>query len=69
MKIFTIIKEDSKRIPNKNFVDVNGHPLWWHLLSELDGLDVTVNTDSKKFSEQLLNYNFKYYNNTVMILL
>ena len=22
MKIFTIIKEDSKRIPNKNFVDV-----------------------------------------------
>ena len=53
MKIFTIIKEDSKRIPNKNFVDVNGHPLWWHLLSELEGLDVTVNTDSQKFIKQL----------------
>lgn len=49
MKIFTIIKEESKRIPNKNFTDLNGHPLWWHLLSELKGLDVTVNTDSPKF--------------------
>ena len=49
MKIFTIIKQDSIRIPNKNFSDINGHPLWWHLLSELDGLDFTVITDSKKF--------------------
>ena len=59
MKIFTIIKEDSKRIPNKNFVDVNGHPLWWHLLSELEGLDVTVNTDSQKFIKQLEESNLK----------
>ena len=53
MKIFTIIKEESKRIPDKNFKDLNGNPLWWHLLSELDGLDVTVNTDSQKFLNQL----------------
>ena len=53
MKIFTIIKEESKRIPNKNFVEINGKPLWWHLLSELEGLDVTVNTDSQKFLDQL----------------
>ena len=53
MKIFTIIKEESKRVPNKNFKKINGYPLWWHLLSELDGLDVTVNTDSKKFIKQL----------------
>ena len=59
MKIFTIIKEDSKRIPGKNFTDVNGHPLWWHLLSELDGLDVTVNTDSQKFLKQLRSSNLK----------
>ena len=59
MKIFTIIKEDSKRIPNKNFVAVNGHPLWWHLLSELEGLDVTVNTDSQKFIRQLEESNLK----------
>ena len=59
MKIFTIIKEESKRVPDKNFKNINGHPLWWHLLSELDGLDVTVNTDSQKFVKQLEEYNLK----------
>ena len=59
MKFFTIIKEKSIRIPNKNFLDVNGHPLWWHLISELDGLDVTINTDSKKLIKQLKSSNFK----------
>lgn len=53
MKIFTIIKEESQRIPGKNFADLAGNPLWWHLLSELEGLDVTVNTDSQKFITQL----------------
>lgn len=53
MKIFTIIKEESQRIPEKNFADLAGNPLWWHLLSELEGLDVTVNTDSQKFINQL----------------
>ena len=59
MKIFTIIKEESKRIPDKNFADINGDPLWWHLLSELDGLDITVNTDSQKFIKQLRSSNLK----------
>ena len=59
MKIFTIIKEESKRIPDKNFADINGDPLWWHLLSELDGLDITVNTDSQKFIKQLQSSNLK----------
>lgn len=59
MKIFTIVKEDSKRVPDKNFIDLDGHPLWWHLLTELDGLDVTVNTDSIKFLGQLRNSNLK----------
>jgi len=53
MKIFTIIKEQSQRIPDKNFMDINGRPLWWHLLSELKNLDVTVNTDSQKLIKQL----------------
>ena len=53
MKVFTIIKEESQRIPGKNFADLAGNPLWWHLLSELEGLDVTVNTDSPKFINQL----------------
>ena len=59
MKIFTIIKEDYKRVPDKNFIDIDGHPLWWHLLSELDGLDVTVNTDSQRFLKQLSCSNLK----------
>ncbi len=59
MKIFTIIKEESNRVPGKNFIDINGHPLWWHLLSELEGLDITVNTDSQKFLRQLQNSNLK----------
>jgi len=59
VKVFTIIKEDSKRIPDKNFIDINGHPLWWYLLSELEGLHVTVNTDSKKFINQLRSSQLK----------
>ena len=59
MKIFTIIKEHSNRITEKNFTDVNGKPLWWHLLYELNGLDVTVNTDSPKFLKQLQSSNLK----------
>ena len=31
----------------------------WHLLSELDGLDVKVNTDSQKFINQLHSYELK----------
>ena len=33
--------------------------MWWHLLSELDGLDITVNTDSQKFLKQLSGSNLK----------
>ena len=62
MKIFTIIKENSERIPDKNFIEINGHPLWWHLISELDGLDITVNTDSPKFIKQLQSYKLKSIN-------
>mgnify|MGYP002883590620 FL=1 len=62
MKIFTIIKEHSERIPDKNFIEINGHPLWWHLISELDGLDISVNTDSPKFIQQLQSYQFKSTN-------
>ena len=59
MKIFTIVKEKSMRVVDKNFTNIYGHPLWWHLLSELEGLDVTVNTDSQKFIKQLRSSNLK----------
>lgn len=58
MKIFTIIKENSQRVPDKNFVNINGHPLWWHLISELSDLEITINTDSPKLIDQLRSYGF-----------
>lgn len=45
MKVFTIIKGKSERIPEKNFQDLDGKPLWKHLIEELSELDVYVNTD------------------------
>ena len=35
-KSFKIIKEESNRMPDKDFFVNNGSPLWWHLLSELE---------------------------------
>ena len=59
MKIFTIIKEQSNRISDKNFADINGSPLWWHFLSGPEGLDITVDTDSGEFLHQMLSSNLK----------
>ncbi len=46
------IKKKSERLPNKNFRLFNGRPLWMHILSTLDGIDVIdeilVNTDSEE---------------------
>jgi CMP-N-acetylneuraminic acid synthetase len=48
MKLFTIIKEHSTRINNKNFAIVNGSPLWMHLIQEVKGEPVFIDTDSDK---------------------
>ena len=40
MKFFIIIKEKSERLPNKNFLDLGGIPLYKHLLNELSTEDV-----------------------------
>lgn len=47
MKFFTIIKENSTRVPGKNFVDLGGIPLWKHVIFELKDQDVYIDTDSK----------------------
>ena len=54
MKFFVIIKENSERLPNKNFLQLNGSPLYWHLLSELKGQEVYVDTDSEEVYNNLL---------------
>ena len=53
MKYFIIIKEHSERVANKNFLDLGGKPLYKHLLDELKGEDVFIDTDSEKLYESL----------------
>ncbi len=48
MKFFIIIKEESERLPNKNFLTLGGIPLYRHLLNELTLEDVYIDTDSDK---------------------
>lgn len=48
MKIFTIIKANSERLPKKNFLDLAGKQLWRHLIDELSEFDCTINTDSEE---------------------
>lgn len=52
-KVFTIIKENSKRLPNKNFLELGGKPLWRWLVDELHDFEVYVNTDSLELLEEL----------------
>jgi len=48
MKFFIIIKEESERLPNKNFLTLSGIPLYRHLLNELALEDVYIDTDSDR---------------------
>ena len=52
MKFFVIIKQHSQRVPNKNFKLLGGIPLWKHLISELEGQEVFIDTDSEKIFEE-----------------
>lgn len=48
MKFFTIVKDSSERLPGKNFLDLDGTPLWRHTVSRFSSHDVFVNTDSER---------------------
>jgi len=52
MKHFIIIKEYSERVANKNFLDLGGKPLYMHLLDELKGQEVFIDTDSDMIYER-----------------
>jgi len=52
MKYFFIIKEHSERVKNKNFVNIGEIPLWKHLIYELEGEEVYIDTDSLKIIEE-----------------
>ena len=46
MKIFTIIKENSERVPGKNFRNLGDKPLWKYALEKFSQYEIFVNTDS-----------------------
>tara|TARA_B100000700_G_scaffold326280_1_gene437354 strand:- start:5261 stop:5917 length:657 start_codon:yes stop_codon:yes gene_type:complete len=55
MKFFIIIKQHSERVKDKNFRLVGGIPLWKHLVNELTGQDVYIDTDSDKILDECQN--------------
>ncbi len=61
MKFFIIIKEKSERVPNKNFLDLGGMPLYKHILNELKTQDVYVDTDSQVIFDELKNTKINCY--------
>ncbi len=50
MVIFIPIKENSQRVPRKNFRELNGVPLYKHTLYKLTNYDVYVDTDSDEIA-------------------
>ncbi len=55
MKIFVPIKENSNRVPNKNFREFGDVPLYVHTLKRLKGFEVFVDTDSYKILDEIDN--------------
>ena len=55
MKIFTYIKNDSSRIPKKNFQKIGELPLWKHLIYELRNEHVYIDTDSEEILQECEN--------------
>jgi len=53
MKIFIPIKENSQRVPKKNFRTLNGVPLYKHTLYKLKEFDVYVDTDSESLEQEI----------------
>ena len=52
MIFFIIIKKKSQRIKNKNFLKLGSKELWKHLVLELKGQKVFIDTDSDKIIKE-----------------
>lgn len=55
MKIFTIIKDNSERIPYKNRQVLGGKPLWRFSLEKFSSHQVFLNTDSLSLIDEISN--------------
>ena len=46
MIVYIPVKQNSQRVPRKNFRDFQGKPLWENTVDKLKGFDVFIDTDS-----------------------
>ena len=62
MIVFIPIKENSQRVPNKNFRNFKGKPLWKHTIDKLSDFFVFIDTDSEEIIRECKNIkNVKAY--------
>ena len=55
MIIYIPIKENSQRVPQKNFRDFGGKPLWEHTIDKLKDFEVVVDTDSEEIIKKCID--------------
>jgi CMP-N-acetylneuraminic acid synthetase len=58
MIIYIPIKENSQRVPKKNFRDFEGKPLWEHTIDKLKDFQVVVDTDSDEIIKKCIGKNW-----------
>ena len=56
MKFFIYIKDNSQRVPRKNFLKLGKFELWEHLIRTLDSQEVFVDTDSEYLYSKIKKY-------------
>jgi len=55
MIIYIPIKENSQRVPQKNFREFKGKPLWEHTIDKLKDFQVVIDTDSQEIIDSCIN--------------
>jgi CMP-N-acetylneuraminic acid synthetase len=55
MIIYIPIKENSQRVPRKNFREFKGKPLWEHTIDKLKDFQVIIDTDSQEIIDSCIN--------------
>lgn len=59
MKVFTIIKRESERVPYKNFREFRGLPLWFYSLRKFEEHELYINTDCPELFEETYKRQFQ----------
>jgi len=60
MIIYIPIKQNSQRVPQKNFREFNGKPLWEHTIDKLKDFEVVVDTDSEEIITKCIDKKWVY---------